>query len=122
MGTVWAVSLEVPRTEMVSLQVRWWLIWMEMLAAQTHDPYQSQALGETSGQDFSQIGVDLGVWGGMDLAWISWDMGKSSEKIRATFWNKIRAVFRENLCHQIKNPRQAPILVPYVLAHSGIVF
>ena len=89
------VPLEVPRTEMVCLQL--------LVDLHRHTGIQkqlrklSQAPRETIGNFFSENGVDLGILGGVDLAWIFWGLGKKGSKsprqIHASFWNKICAVF-----------------------------
>ena len=61
MGALWVVSLKVPKTGIVRLQV--WLICIEILASKSSDAYQGQASRETSGKRASKI---RGVW---DLGW-----------------------------------------------------
>ena len=47
-GAIWVVSLEVLRTEMISLQ--FWLISIEILASKSSDAYQGRAPRETIGK------------------------------------------------------------------------
>ena len=51
-----------------SLQV--WLIGIEILASKSKDAYQGQAPREIIAIFFSKIGVDLGIWVGVDVSWI----------------------------------------------------
>ena len=66
------------------------------LASKNSDANQGPAPRETTGKEVFMIGVDLGILG-VDLAWIVWDRERKAEKspreIRASFWNKIRAIF-----------------------------
>ena len=62
------VPLEVTRTEMVSLQLLVDLHRNTGIQKQLRKP--GQAPRETIGQRVSENGVDLGILGGVDLAWI----------------------------------------------------
>ena len=55
-GSIWVVSLEVLRTEMISLQ--FWLNSIEILASKSSDAYQGQAPREPLGK-YVKIGVDF---------------------------------------------------------------
>ena len=98
------VLLEVPRTEMVSLQLLVHLHKNTGIQKQLRKP--GQAPRDTIGKNISENGVDLGILGGVDLAWIFWDRETRAQKIHTSFRNKIRAVFhgnpRPNPCRKIK--------------------
>ena len=121
------LPLEVPRTEMVSLQLLVDLHRNTGIQKQLRKP--GQAPRETIGKKVFENGVDLGILGGVDLAWISWDTEKRAQKIHAKstpvsgtksalFFAEIRAQIR---AAKSKNPRRAPALVPSVLARSGVL-
>ena len=121
------LPLEVPRTEMVSLQLLVDLHRNTGIQKQLRKP--GQAPRETIRKKVSENGVDLGILGGVDLAWIFWNREKRAQKIHATstpvsgtksapFFAEIRAQIR---AAKSKNPRRAPALVPSVLARSGVL-
>ena len=119
--------LEVPRTEMVSLQLLVARHRNTGIQKQLRKP--GQASRETTEKKASENGMDLGILGGMDLAWIFWDREKGAQKIHAKctpvsgtksapFFAEIRAQIR---AAKSKNPQRAPTLVPSVLACSGVL-
>ena len=90
-------ELEVPRTEMASLQLLVDLHRNIGIQKQLRKP--GQAPRETSGKKSFRKWRGFGILGGVDLAWIFWDREKGLKKprqIHATFRNKIRAGFRGN--------------------------
>ena len=60
------VLLEVPRAEMVSLQL--WVDLHRNIGIQKQLRKPGQAPRETIGKNVSENGVDLGILGGVDLA------------------------------------------------------
>ena len=116
------VPLEVPRTEMVSLQFLVARHRNTGIQKQLRKP--GQASRETTGKKVSENGVDLGILGGVDLAWIFWDRGKRAQKIHAkstpVSGTKSAPFFAEKICAQIraaksKSPRRAPTQFPLCL-------
>ena len=122
------VPLEVPRTEMVSLQLLVDLHRNSGIQKQQRKP--GQAPGETIGKKVSENGVDLGILGGVDLAWIFFGTGKkglkkSTPNPRQFSEQNPRRFSRKSAPKSVpqksKNPRRAPTLVPSVLARSGVL-
>ena len=121
------VPLEVPRTEMVSLQLLVDLHRNTGIQKQLRKP--GQAPRETIGKELTKMAWIWGFW----VAWIwrgLFGTGKKrAQKIHvkstpisgtksAPFFAEIRAQIR---AAKSKNPRRAPALVPSVLARSGVL-
>ena len=107
------MPLEVPRTDMVSLQLLVDLHRNTGIQKQLRKP--GQAPRQTIGKKVSENGVDLGILGGVDLAWIFWDR---EERLKKSTPNPRHAQIR---AAKSKNPRRAPTLVPSVLARSSVL-
>ena len=73
------VSLEVPRAEMVSLQV--FVGRHRTIALKSSDANQGRAPRETIGNQVSKVGMDFGPEGGVDSEWIFCQRQKSAEGI-----------------------------------------
>ena len=74
------MPLEVPRAEMFSLQVlvdRHKKYWHPKIATQTG----SSTKKKTTGKKVSKNSVNLGIWGGVDLAWVLWDSEERAQEI-----------------------------------------
>ena len=111
-GVVCVVSLEVLRTEIISLQC--WLTSIEMLASKSNDAYQGRAPRETI-EKCLKIGLGFRFFG-----WCWFGVCFLDREGRAPSFRKIRT--RICAAKSKVDWEWVPTLVPSVLAHSGIVF